>query len=418
MLRQALRISSSGKDLNGALRAFSSVRSTTSNDVFIVSAARTPVGAFRGSLASIPATRLGAIAIEEALRRAGIEKSAVDEVYLGNVCQAAEGQAPSTQAAILAGLPATTPCTTINKVCASGMKSIMLAAQNIATGQASIMVAGGMESMSNVPFYVLRQEIPYGGGQIVDGIVFDGLTDSFNKIHMGVCAEKTAKKMGITREDQDNYATQAYKRSQAAAKSGSFKKEIVPVKVQQRGKGEIVVDLDEEVAKVNFDKLLTLKPAFQKEAGTVTAGNASKLNDGAAATVLMSADAVKKHGLQPLARIVSFSDAARDPVEFTIAPADAVPIALKRAGLTKNDIKLWEINEAFSVVALANQKLLDLDPDFLNINGGGVSLGHPIGMSGARITNTLLYNLKAGEYGCASICNGGGGASCIIIQKL
>ncbi|GAU87993.1 hypothetical protein RvY_00769 [Ramazzottius varieornatus] len=395
-----------------------SVKAGNGAGVFIVSAARTPVGSFRGGLASIPATKLGALVIQEALKRAGVSGDIVDEVYLGNVCQAGEGQAPSTQAAILAGLPSSTPCTTINKVCASGMKSIMMAAQNIMTGNATVMIAGGMESMSNVPYYLTRGELPYGGSQLIDGIVFDGLTDFFDKIHMGVCAEKTAKKMGITREDQDNYAIQAYKRSAAAAKKGSFKEEIVPVQVQQRGKGEITIDTDEEVAKVKFDKIPTLKAAFQKEAGTVTAGNASKLNDGAAATLVMSEEACSQHNVKPLGRILAFSDAARDPVEFTIAPADAVPIALKRAGLSKNDISLWEINEAFSVVALANQKLLDLDPETLNINGGGVSLGHPIGMSGARITNTLLYNLKPGQIGCASICNGGGGASCIVVQKM
>ncbi|XP_055334352.1 acetyl-CoA acetyltransferase, mitochondrial-like [Paramacrobiotus metropolitanus] len=396
-------------------RAFS-VR-TEKNDVFIVSAARTPIGSFRSSLASLPAPRLGAIAIEEALKRAQIGKNDIDEVYMGNVCQAGEGQAPTTQAALFAGLPSKTPCTTINKVCASGMKAIMMAAQNIATGNADVMVAGGMESMSNVPFYITRGDLPYGGGQIIDGIVFDGLTDAFDKIHMGVCAEKTAKKMNITRADQDNYAVQAYKRSANAAKNGSFKDEICPVKVQLKGK-ETVVTLDEEVTKVNFEKIPTLRPAFQKEAGTVTAGNASKLNDGAAASILMSEARIKKHGAKPMGRIVAFADAARDPVEFTIAPADAVPIALKRAGLNKNDIALWEINEAFSVVALANQKLLDINPEILNINGGGVSLGHPIGMSGARITNSLLYNLKPGQFGCASICNGGGGASAIIVERL
>lgn len=364
----------------------------------------------------MPATRLGAVAIKSAVEKAGISNDAVQEVYMGNVCQAASGQAPARQAALFAGLLESTPCTTVNKVCASGMKAIMMASQSLAVGAQDVMVAGGMESMSNVPYYMKRGETPYGGVQLFDGIVFDGLTDVYNKIHMGSCAENTAKVYNISREDQDEYAINSYKRSQAAGKAGVFKKEIVPVTIKTK-KGEDVVHEDEEYYKVNFDKFRSLRTVFQKD-GTVTAANASTLNDGAAALVLMTAQAAAKMNVTPLARIVTFADAACAPIDFTIAPALAIPKVLKQAGVKVEDIAMWEINEAFSVVSLINIMQLNLDPSKVNINGGAVSLGHPIGMSGARITGHMVHNLKPGQKGVAAICNGGGGASAIMIEKL
>ncbi|KAI9557023.1 hypothetical protein GHT06_016819 [Daphnia sinensis] len=389
------------------------------NDVVILGAARTPMGGFRGGLKSITAPRLGAIAIQAAVEKAGIAKEEIQEVYMGNVCQAGEGQAPCRQATLFAGLSKTTPTTTINKVCASGMKAIMLAAQNIQTGQQSVMVAGGMESLSNVPFFLPRGEVPYGGVNLIDGVSFDGLTDVYNKIHMGNCAENTAKKMSISRQDQDAYAIRSYRLSADAYKNNIMQKEITEVRIpQKKGKPDLVVSEDEEYKRVDYERFSKLPTAFLKENGTLTAGNSSVLSDGAAACVLASAQAADRLGSKPLARIVSFSDAATDPIDFPIAPGFAIPIALTRAGLRKEDIAQWEINEAFSVVVLANIKMLDIDPERVNIHGGAVSLGHPIGMSGCRIVNHLVYSLKAGEYGVASICNGGGGASTIVIQKL
>lgn len=389
------------------------------NDVVILGAARTPMGGFRGGLKSIPAPRLGAIAIQAAVEKAGIAKEEIQEVYMGNVCQAGEGQAPCRQATLFAGLSKTTPTTTINKVCASGMKAIMLAAQNIQTGQQSVMVAGGMESLSNVPFFLPRGEVPYGGVKLIDGVSFDGLTDVYNKIHMGNCAENTAQKMSISRQDQDAYALRSYRLSADAYKNNIMQKEIIEVRIpQKKGKPDLVVSEDEEYKRVDYERFSKLPTAFLKENGTLTAGNSSVLSDGAAACVLASAQAADRLGSKPLARIVSFSDAATDPIDFPIAPGFAIPIALKRAGIRKEDIAQWEINEAFSVVVLANIKMLDIDPERVNIHGGAVSLGHPIGMSGCRIVNHLVYSLQAGEYGVASICNGGGGASTIVIQKL
>ncbi len=366
---------------------------------------------------------------------------------MGNVCQGGNGQAPARQALIFAGLPTTTECTTINKVCASGMKSIMLAAQNLKCGDQQIMVAGGMESMSNVPYYMSRGETPYGGVKLVDGIVFDGLTDVYNKIHMGVskicqrqfkyicvslkdvfidktcyfqnCAENTAKKHSISRAEQDEYGINSYKRSAKAVADGIFKSQIVPVTIPgKRGKPDTVFSEDEEYKKVDFSKFPKLSTVFQKEGGTVTAGNASTLNDGAAALVVATAEAAAKVGTKPLARIVGYQDAATDPIDFPIAPALAMPKLLEKCGVKKEDVAMWEINEAFSVVVLANIKLLGIDPSRVNVHGGAVSLGHPIGMSGARIVAHLCHTLKQGEYGVASICNGGGGASSIMIQKL
>ncbi|KAJ2726254.1 Acetyl-CoA acetyltransferase, mitochondrial [Coemansia sp. Benny D115] len=384
-------------------------------DVIIASAVRTPVGCFRGALSKLTAPELGAIAIRGAIDKAGIDSSHVKEVYMGNVLQAAQGQAPTTQALIKAGLSESTPATTINKVCASGMKAVMLASQNIQLGVQPAMVAGGMESMSNAPYYAPRAQT-YGHAQLQDAIIKDGLWDPYNNFHMGNCAENTARKHGITREMQDEHAISSYKRAAAAWSAGVFDNEVLPVTLQTR-KGDQVVKVDEEFTNVKFDKIPSLRPVFDK-AGTVTAANASTINDGASALLLMAADKAKDLGVTPLARIVSYADAATLPIDFPIAPALAVPIALERAGLAIKDIALWEFNEAFSVVARANEKILGLDPETVNIAGGAVALGHPIGSSGSRIIVTLTHLLKPGQFGCASICNGGGGASAIVIQRL
>lgn len=389
------------------------------NEVVIVGAARTPMGSFCSQLASVPAPRLAAIAIKAALERAGVPKEEVQEVYMGNVCQAMLGQAPARQAAVYAGLPKSTACTTINKVCSSGMKSIMVASQGLMCGHQEVMVAGGMESMSNVPFYMKRGDTGYGGVTLQDGIVFDGLTDVYNKIHMGNCGENTAKNLGITRKDQDEFAIQSYQRSAEAYKTGAIKEELVPVNVpQKKGKPDIIVTEDEEFKRVNFEKFSKLPSVFQREGGTVTAGNASTLNDGAAACVLMTRQASERLGVKPIARVVGFYDAETEPIDFPIAPVFAIPKLLERCGVKQDEVALWEINEAFSVVTLACQKILKLDMNKLNVHGGAVSLGHPIGMSGARLVNHLIYALKPGEKGVAAICNGGGGASSIMIEKL
>ncbi|TSM28232.1 Acetyl-CoA acetyltransferase, mitochondrial [Bagarius yarrelli] len=390
----------------------------TLNEVVIVSAVRTPMGSFKGSLSSLPATKLGSIAIKGAIEQAGISAEEVKEVYMGNVLQAGEGQAPTRQALLGAGLPLSTPATTINKVCASGMKSIMMAAQSLMCGHQDVMVAGGMESMSQVPYVMARETPQYGGVKMEDLIVKDGLTDVYNKFHMGNCAENTAKNSNISREEQDAYAINSYTRSKAAWESGILAKEVVPVSISQKGRPDVVVKEDEEWRKVDFSKVPKLKAVFQKENGTVTAANASTLNDGAAAVVLMTADAAKRLNVAPMARIVAFADAAVAPIDFPIAPAFAVPKVLSAAGIKKEDVAMWEINEAFSVVVLANIKMLDIDPSKVNINGGAVSLGHPIGMSGARIVGHMVHHLQPGQYGLAGICNGGGGASSILIQKL
>uniref|UniRef100_A0A674NZG7 acetyl-CoA C-acetyltransferase n=1 Tax=Takifugu rubripes TaxID=31033 RepID=A0A674NZG7_TAKRU len=364
------------------------------------------MGSFRGSLAAVPAPRLGSVAIKGAVDRAGIAPEEVKEVYMGNVLQAGEGQAPTRQALLGAGLTLATPATTINKVCASGMKAIMMAAQSLMCGHQDVMVAGGMESMSNVPYVMSRESPAYGGVKMEDLIVKDGLTDVYNKFHMGNCAENTAKKNQISREEQDDFAISSYSRSKAAHQAGVLAKEIVAVSIPQRG----------EEHRSQAELVWTRCPCVCP--GTVTAANASTLNDGAAALVLMTGDALKRLGVCPLARIVSFADAAVAPVDFPIAPAYAVPKVLDSAGLRKEDIAMWEINEAFSVVVLANVKMLDLDPAKVNINGGAVSLGHPIGMSGTRIVGHMVHNLEAGQYGLAAICNGGGGASAVLIQRL
>jgi acetyl-CoA C-acetyltransferase len=389
-------------------------------EVVIVSAVRTPIGSFGGSLSGLSATELGGIAIKEAVLRAGIKSADVQEVYMGNVLSANLGQSPATQAAKSAGLP-DVPTTTINKVCASGTKAIMLAAQSIALGELDIIVAGGMESMSNVPYYLDKARNGYrlGHGQLTDGLVKDGLWDVYNDYHMGTAAELCATECGFSREEQDAFAVSSYKKSQLAQQDGRFSKEIVAVEIKDR-KGEIsIVDKDEEPFAVKFEKIAGLKPVFKKD-GTVTAANASALNDGAAALVLMSADKAAELGLKPLARILAYADAQQAPEWFTTAPSKAIPLALKRANKEYSDVDFFEINEAFSVVSLANNKEMGLDEAKVNLNGGAVSLGHPLGASGARILVTLLSVLSQnnGKIGVAGICNGGGGASAIVIEKL
>ena len=389
-------------------------------EVVIISIARTPIGSFLGSLSSVSATKLGAAAIKEAISRAGISPSLVEEVYMGNVLSAGLGQAPATQAATFAGIPDTVPSTTINKVCASGMKAIMLASQSIALGQREIIIAGGMESMSNVPYYIDKARSGYrlGHGQLTDGMLKDGLWDVYNDYHMGKAAELCARECNISRAEQDEFAISSYQRSQKAIENGKFKQELVPVEFSIRGKMN-VIDTDEEPSQVNFDKISGLKPVFDKE-GSVTAANASSLNDGASAVVLMSAEKAAELGLRPLARILGYADAQQAPEWFTTSPAKAIPLALKMAGKTLADVDFFEINEAFSVVAIANNQLLKIDPEKVNIYGGAVSLGHPLGSSGSRIIVTLCSILKqeGGKIGVAGICNGGGGASAMVIENL
>lgn len=387
-------------------------------NVVIVSARRTPMGSFLGALSSLPATTLGAKAIEAAIASAGIQADQVQEVFMGNVLQAGLGQAPARQAAMAAGIPDSVPCTTVNKVCASGMKAIHLAANAIALGQVDIAVAGGMESMSQVPHYIQgRVGVKLGNLKAIDGMVHDGLTDAYNEQHMGLCAERCAKEHGFTREEQDAFAVQSYERSAEAWKSGAFQDEVVPVAVPQRKGEPIVVTEDEEFKNVKMDKIPTLRPVFDRE-GSVTAANASTLNDGASALVLMSAEKADELGLTPLATVLSNADAAQAPEWFTTAPAKAVPLALERAGLGIESMDLVELNEAFSVVGLANNKLLGLDDKKVNVHGGAVSLGHPLGSSGSRIVVTLIHALKrhGKRYGAAGICNGGGGASAMVID--
>lgn len=389
-------------------------------EVYIVSVARTPVGSFSGSLASVTAPKLGAAAIKAAVERAGIKPAEVQEVFMGNVLTANVGQAPARQAALFAGLSNTTPCTTVNKVCASGTKAIMLATQSILLGENDIVVAGGMESMSNVPYYLdkAREGYRLGHQQVIDGIIKDGLWDVYNDFHMGCAAEKCAKDYNITREDQDKYSIESYKRSAEATEKGYFKSEIVPVEIQDR-KGTKVISEDEEFKKVDFEKIPGLRPVFQKD-GTVTAANASTLNDGAAAVVLMSKEKAEELGIKPIAKILGYSDNEQEPENFTTAPVGAVQKALKKAGLSINDVDFFEINEAFAVVPIANGQLLNVAMDKMNVFGGGVSLGHPIGASGARILVTLTSVLKekGGKIGALGICNGGGGASAIVIESM
>ena len=388
-------------------------------EVVIVSAVRTPMGSFGGKLSSISATKLGAIAIKGAIEKSGINPDIVNEVFMGNVLQANLGQAPARQAAIFAGLSDQIPCTTINKVCSSGMKSIMLGAQSIMCGDNEVVVVGGMENMSAVPHYFDkgRNGQKLGDMKLIDGLVKDGLTDVYNKVHMGNCAEICAKEMNFSREQQDEFAIEYYNRSTKAWNEGKFNDEIVSVNVPQRRGEDLIISEDEEFRNVKLDKIPNLRPVFDKE-GTVTAANASTLNDGAAALILMSSEKAKELGIKVLAKIKSYADAAHQAEWFTTAPAKALPIAIQKAKLDINDVDFFELNEAFSVVGLANIEKLSLDKDKVNVNGGAVSLGHPLGCSGARIVVTLLNVLKQnnGKIGAAGICNGGGGASAIVIE--
>lgn len=389
-------------------------------EVVIVSAARTPIGSFMGGLSTVAAPKLGAIAIEGALKKIDLDPKLVQEVLMGNVVQAGTGQAPARQAAIFAGIPDSVPCTTINKVCASGMKAIMQAAQAIALGDVSIAVAGGMENMSLIPHYVqMRNGLKFGPGTLVDGMQRDGLVDAYDQNAMGVCADACASKYEFSREDQDAFAIQSYQRSTEAWKSGKFADEVVPVTVPQRRGEPIVIQEDEEYTKVKLEKIPALRPAFTKD-GTVTAANASTINDGAAALVLMSLEQAKELDLKPLASIKGYADAAQEPKWFTTAPAKALPKALAKAEISLEEIDYFEFNEAFAVVGLANMKLLGLKDARVNVNGGAVSLGHPLGCSGARITVTLLHVLaqRNGKFGAAAICNGGGGASALVLERI
>jgi acetyl-CoA C-acetyltransferase len=390
-------------------------------EVFIVASARTPIGSFGGALAPVSATQLGAIAIKGALHKYAIEAKLITEVFMGNVLSANLGQAPARQAALFAGLMETTECTAINKVCASGSKAIIFAAQSILLGINDMVIAGGMESMSNVPYYLDKARTGYklGNGQLTDGLIKDGLWDVYNDYHMGNAAENTARELKISREMQDEHAIESYKRSETASNRGFFKHEIVPVEIPQKGRPSIIIEEDEEFRKVNFDKIPTLKPVFEKE-GTITAANASTLNDGAAVLILASKEKVKELGLKPLARILGFADAAQKPEWFTTAPSLSIPLALKNAGIDAKNVDYYEINEAFSVVSIANNRILHLDSKKVNLFGGAVSLGHPIGCSGARIVVTLLNVLQqqGAKIGVTGICNGGGGSSALVIENL
>ena len=387
--------------------------------VVIVSAKRTPIGKFMGGLATVSAPRLGAVAIKGALTAAGIKPEQVDEVYMGNVLQAGVGQAPARQAALMASIPDTVPCTTVNKVCSSGMKSISLAAQAIALGDAAVVVAGGMENMSLAPHIVsMRTGIKFGATQLEDIMQKDGLLDAFDQVAMGVFADATAEKHGVSREEQDAFAIESYRRSALAWESGVMQNEVIPVAVPQRRGEDIIISKDEEYTNVKLEKIPQLRPAFSKE-GTVTAANASTINDGAAALVLMSEEKAKALGITPMATLLSYADAAQEPQWFTTAPAKALPKALAKANLAQKEIDLFEFNEAFSVVGLANSRLLDLPAEKVNVHGGAVSLGHPLGCSGARIVVTLLNVLKVKNktLGAAAICNGGGGASALVVKR-
>ncbi len=390
-------------------------------EVYIISAVRTPIGSFGGVLSSLTAIELGSTAIKGALSKAKVESKEVDEVFMGNVISANLGQAPARQAAIASGIGYNVPCTTINKVCSSGMKAVMLGAQSIMLGLNDTVVAGGMESMSNIPYYIpkARYGYKYGNGEIVDGLLKDGLWEVYYDFPMGNCADNTAKEKGISREAQDEYAINSYKRSAATTEAGLFKEEIVPVEVPQRRGEPLIISEDEEFKKVKFEKISSLRPVFSKE-GTVTAANASTINDGASALILMSKEKAEALGVKPIAKIRGFADAAQDPIWFTTAPSLAIPKAMKHAGVIADEVDFYEINEAFAAVAIANNQELNLDPEKVNVFGGAVSLGHPLGASGARIITTLnnVLHQKGGTIGVAGICNGGGGASAIVIEKV
>lgn len=390
-------------------------------EVVIVSAVRTPIGSFSGFFSSVSATKLGGYAIKGAIEKAGINKDIIDEVFMGNVLQANLGQAPARQASIEAGLSNKIPCTTINKVCSSGMKSIMLGAQSIQTGDNDVVVVGGMENMSLVPHYLQKSRIgqKLGDMKLTDGLVKDGLTDVYNNTHMGICAETCAQEMNFSREEQDLFAINSYKKSAKAWEEDRFKNEIISVEIPQRKGENLIINEDEEYKKVKLDKIPNLRPVFLKD-GTITAANASTINDGASALILMSLDKAIELNLHPIAKIISYADAAQEPEWFTTAPSQAIPKALSKANIQKSDVDFFELNEAFSVVGLANIKLLDINSDIVNVNGGAVSLGHPLGSSGSRIVVTLINILKqrSGKIGVAGICNGGGGASAIVIESI
>ena len=389
-------------------------------EVYVVAAVRTPMGSFGGALSSVPATKLGATAIKGALEKSGVDAKHVTEVFMGNVLQAGLGQAPARQAAMFAGIGESVPCTTVNKVCASGMKAISLAAQSIICGDNDTVIAGGMENMSSVPHYFnARAATKLGDVKMKDGMVLDGLTDVYNAVHMGVCADKCATENNISREAQDNFAIESYNRASRAWDAGKFDDEIIPVEVPQRRGDAIVVSKDEEYSNVRMEKIPQLRAVFTKE-GTVTAANASTLNDGASALLLMSKEKMDELGVQPIAKIAGYGDAAHEPEWFTTAPAKAVPVALKKAGIAIKDVDFWELNEAFSVVGIVNTQLLGLDPTKVDVNGGAVALGHPLGSSGSRIIVTLINVLKQnnGKFGAAGICNGGGGASAMVIENI
>ncbi|KAG7382490.1 Acetyl-CoA acetyltransferase, mitochondrial [Phytophthora pseudosyringae] len=403
-------------------RAFST--RVADSDVVIASYARTPITCFNGSFAPLHAPDLGAIANAEAVKRAGLEPAQIQEAFLGNVVSAGIGQAPARQSVLKAGFPSFIPCTTVNKVCASGMKALAIGAQSLLSGSQQVVLAGGFESMTNVPHYLPKARAGYrlGNGTLVDGVVHDGLWDPYNNQHMGMCGEKCAEDFGFSREDQDAYAIESYRRAVDASERGFFKAEITPVTIKshgRRGNHPTVFDTDEEMFNTKPEKIPALRSAFKKD-GTITAANASSLNDGAAAMVLMTGAKARELGVTPLARIRGFADAAQDPVEFTIAPSKAVPLAVHHAGLKMSDVDYHEINEAFSVVALANMRLMNIPHDRLNVNGGAVAIGHPIGVSGTRIVGTLIHILKEKDatIGCASICNGGGGAGAMVIERL
>ncbi len=390
-------------------------------NVFIAAAVRTPIGSFGGRLAGFTAVQLGTFAVKGALDKAGIPGSEVQEVFIGNVISANLGQAPARQVSLASGIGPNVPCTTVNKVCASGMKAAMLAAQSIMLGINDVVVAGGMESMTNIPYYIPKARFgyKYGKGELIDGLEKDGLWEVYNQFAMGNCADNTAREMNITREQQDEYAINSYKRAAAATESGSLKDEIIPIEIPQRKGDPVLMDEDEEFKNVNFEKIPNLRPVFSKE-GTVTAANASTINDGAAAMVLVSEEKLNQLNLKPVAKIIGFADAAQDPLWFTTAPALAIPKALQMAGVSQSQVDFYEINEAFSAVALANNIKLGLDVDKVNVFGGAVALGHPLGCSGARIMTTLInvLNKRKGQTGVAGICNGGGGASAVVLEKV